>query len=129
MYLQIFRPMRWLRICAYIGALVTTAFYGAMVVALLVLATPGRGETWTSHFLKPKMGRTKLLPVPTSSVGLLIDLAILVLPIAAVMQLQLPKRRKIGVTLIFMTGSLSAYALPLANRTILTTTELASSQC
>ena len=46
------------------------------------------------------------LSVPQSIVGLVIDLAILILPIVAVTQLQLPRRRKIGVILIFMTGLL-----------------------
>ena len=44
--------------------------------------------------------------VPQSIVGLVIDIAILVLPIMAAMQLQLPKRRKLGVILIFVTGLL-----------------------
>lgn len=44
--------------------------------------------------------------IPTSAFGVVIDLFILVLPIIAVLQLQLPTRRKIGVIVIFMTGLL-----------------------
>ncbi|KAL8742954.1 MAG: hypothetical protein Q9190_004645 [Brigantiaea leucoxantha] len=40
------------------------------------------------------------------SVGLVIDVAILLLPIIAVMQLQLPRKQKFGVIITFMTGIL-----------------------
>lgn len=42
--------------------------------------------------------------VPQSVVDLAIHIAVLILPTIAVMQLQLPRRRNIGITLIFMTG-------------------------
>ena len=106
MYLDIFGPMRWLRICGYIGAIFTTLFYGSMTIALFIFATPGRGETWWSHTTTRGERLDLALSVPQSVVGLAIDIAILVLPIVAVMQLQLPKKRKFGVILIFMTGLL-----------------------
>ena len=106
MYLYIFGPLRWLRICAYIGAAFTTAFYAGMIVASFVIATPRPGETWLEHFFSKMEKKSSDLPTPTSSFGLVTDLVILALPIIAVMQLQLPTRRKIGAILIFMTGAL-----------------------
>ena len=106
MYLHIFGPLRWLRLCAYIGIAFTSAFYIAVTVAMFIFATPRSGETWPEHLLSKEVGKTILLPVPISSFGVVTDLAILALPIIAVMQLQLPTRRKIGVSLIFMTGAL-----------------------
>lgn len=106
MYLYIFEPLRWLRICAYMGAAITTAFYIAMTVAAFIFTTPRGGETWPEHFFSKEQLRSITLPVPTSSFGVVIDLVILVLPIIAVMQLQLPTRRKVGVICVFMTGSL-----------------------
>lgn len=95
-----------MRICAYTGAAITTAFYISMTVAALVFATPRRGETWPEHFISKEELYTSNLPVPSSSFGVVIDLVILLLPIIAVMQLQIPTRRKIGLVCVFMTGLL-----------------------
>ncbi len=77
-----------------------------MTVAAFIIITPRRGETWPEHLLSKEDKRSAILPVPASSFGVVIDLVILLLPIIAVMQLQLPTRRKIGVICIFMTGLL-----------------------
>ena len=106
MYLQIFGPLRWLRICAYTGAVITTAFYVSVSVASFVFVTPRRGETWYQHLVSKEETRSIILPVPISSFGVVIDLIILILPIIAVIQLQLSTRRKAAVIAVFMTGSL-----------------------
>ena len=106
MYLYIFGPLRWLRICAYTGAAITTAFYISVSVASFIIITPRHGETWVEHLLSKEETRSKILPVPISSFGVVIDLVILILPIIAVAQLQLPTRRKIALIAVFMTGSL-----------------------
>ena len=106
LYLQIFQPMRWLRICVYIGAIFTTVFYTTMMVVQFAFATPRPGETWLYHQVTENEVHSLEMSVPQSAVGLAIDIYILVLPIIAVAQLQLPTRRKIGVSLIFMTGLL-----------------------
>ena len=98
--------MRWLRICAYIGLVVTTAFYFGMTVAQFTFGTPRPGETWYSHQQTQNETNSLKMSVPQSAVGLAIDLYILILPMMAVSKLQLPLRRKIGVALIFMTGLL-----------------------
>lgn len=88
MYLYIFGPLRWLRICAYTAAAITTAFYISVTVAAFIFTIPRRGETWPEHFHSKDQLRSITLPVPTSSFGVVIDLVILLLPIIAVMQLQ-----------------------------------------
>lgn len=117
MYLHIFRPMRWLRICGYIGALFTTICYGCLTIMAFIFSTPGRGETWFSHQLTPYERHALAMSVPQAVADLAIDLVILILPIIAVTQLQLPTRRKIGVILIFMTGSLYVEPHPLPHQT------------
>ena len=106
MYLYIFKPLRWMRICAYTAAAITTTFYISTSVAAFILVTPRRGETWPEHLLTKDERRLVNLPVPISSFGVVVDLVILLLPIIAVMPLQLPTRRKIGVVCVFMTGLL-----------------------
>ena len=116
LYLQIFQPLRWLRISTYIGATALCAFYGACTIVQFVFATPTRDETWQSHTMSPDELKTNILSVPLSAVGLFFDIVILALPIAVVMHLQLPSRRKIGIALIFATGLLYDLYIPLISR-------------
>ena len=88
------------------GAAITTTFYISTTVAMLIFITPRRGETWAERLITKETRRSFTLPVATSSFGVVIDLVILLLPIIAVMPLQLPTRRKIGVVSVFMTGLL-----------------------
>jgi hypothetical protein len=105
MYLGLFRPMSWMRICAHIGTVLTSLFYGGMFLAQIIIRTPRPGETLASRLQTTSAASESLaLSVPQSAVGLAIDLYILILPIIAVSQLQLPLRRKIGTSLIFATG-------------------------
>lgn len=105
--------MRWLRISAYVGTLVTTTFYLGMTVVQFAFATPRRGETWFSHLLTRNEHWVSAMSVPQSAVGLVIDLYILLLPLIAINQLQLATRRRFGVILIFMTGILYEYRVSL----------------
>ncbi|KAH7088268.1 hypothetical protein FB567DRAFT_524021 [Paraphoma chrysanthemicola] len=60
-------------------------------------------------------GTIQILSVTSGSVNLLCDLYLLVLPLPAIAKLSLPRRRKTGLLLIFMTGTggcvMSALAL------------------
>ena len=104
MYLQVFRPLKWLRICIYVGATSTTAFYLATEIYWLVSITPRKGQSFASVARSPAELKSLVLSIPVSCVGLGTDLYLLFLPVAAVLQLQLPTRRKVGVIMIFMTG-------------------------
>ena len=103
-YLQVFRPMHWLRICIYFGATITTAFYMATGIYWIVSITPRKGQDFIDVAVSPAQLKSLRLSVPVACVGLATDLYLLILPITAVLQLQLPTRRKIGVILIFLTG-------------------------
>lgn len=104
LYLKIFYQNANLRICIYVGAILSTAFYLGMGIAGLVLFTPRHGMTWLEYnFRVPRIG---ILAIPLATVGLGIDLYILVLPVGGVMQLHMPTQRKIGVCIIFATGLL-----------------------
>ena len=106
MYLYIFKPLRWFRVCTYKGAAITTTFYIATTVAMFYFTTPRVGETWAERLVTKEFNRSKDLPVVTASFGVVIDLVILLLPMFAIMPLQSPKRRKIGLICVFMTGLL-----------------------
>lgn len=106
MYLQIFKPMRWLRICIYVGGVLTTTFHVAVNVVQLYYMTPRPGESWLSHFTGPLPPKATVLGIPLAGVSLGIDIYLLILPVTAIIQLQLSTRRKVWTILIFMTGIL-----------------------
>ena len=106
LYLQIFRPMRWLRYSSYAGATFTVIFYIAMIVFNLVVSAPAPGESWQQVTKRPTYGLTISATVGIACVGLALDVTILLLPIAGVAQLQMSRKRRIGVVSVFLTGSM-----------------------
>lgn len=106
MYLQLFKPIKALRFCIYAGMILTCGFYVSTTIVQLYYSTPRRGESFLSHTFGPLGTKSSILSVPLSAVGTFIDFYILVLPIVAISQLQLAKKRKIGLCLVFGTGSM-----------------------
>ena len=100
MYLDIFRPMRWMRICSSIGAVMTSVFYIVMLIANLVLSMTSHGTPWE------KLERPTVSAIHQATGGLLIDIHIWILPITAISKLQMSSRRRLGVDLIFVGGAL-----------------------
>ncbi len=86
----------------------TVGFYGSMTVVFFYLATPrpSWGKLVLSHSFGPMMGKSLVLAIPFPAVGFVIDLYILIVPIVAVSRLQLAKKRKIGLYLVFGTGGM-----------------------
>ena len=101
MYLDIFKPMRWMRILSSLGAIITAGFYTGILIANLVISVP-RHESWAQVAIKEG---SLVLAIPQAVGGLIIDLYILVLPMIAISKLQLSPRRRLGVNLIFMSGA------------------------
>lgn len=96
--------MRWMRISIYIGATLTTSFYMGATIALFALATPRTGESWAANIQTERQERAGDLAIPISSMGLVIDTVLFILPSVAVSQLQLHTNRKFGLMLMFGTG-------------------------
>ena len=94
--------MKWLRYSAYAGAIFTALFYTAIVVWTIAISSPAPGQSWQSA--APKGGKTLRDTVWIASVGLILDIYILLLPIAGVSRLQMSRKRKLGVMTVFSTG-------------------------
>ena len=107
LYLQIFRPMRWLRINIYIGVTVLIVFYWSLSIALFVIDTPRPGETWTELELSPRFGDSAKTNVPMAVGGMIADVWLLILPLVAIYKLQLHQTRRIALTIMFSTGLMS----------------------
>lgn len=106
LYLHIFYQNAKLKLCIYAGAFLSTLFYVSVTTTQFILATPRHGMTFRENVFSPHFEKALDLIIPVAAVGVGLDLYILILPVAGVMQLHMPPRRKIGVCLIFMTGIL-----------------------
>jgi len=104
MYLEIFRPLKWLRVAIYSGLITTIVVFLAFTIAQLCFLTPKRGESWLEQNEDPRENKAIELSVPLSAIGFGIDVYTFILPIIGVSQLQLSPRRKFGVLLVFMAG-------------------------
>lgn len=105
LYLHIFRPMQWLRICIYLGVTLSTVIYWSFSIALFVLESPRSGETWAEVYVSSS--RNEIISKVNLLVavgGLLVDVWLFVLPLVAIYKLQLHSTRKVGLTIMFSTG-------------------------
>ncbi|CAG8956288.1 hypothetical protein HYFRA_00003668 [Hymenoscyphus fraxineus] len=103
-YLQIFDRIRWLRMAIWFGLVVNVLLNTFFTISSFIYATPKKGESLLSH--QTSNGEVKLMrmSVPQSSIGLVLDLYILVVPILGVAGLKMSARRKTGLVLIFLSG-------------------------
>ena len=77
-----------------------------MSIVQVVFLTPRHGKTWLEHSFSKAFHKVTVLSIYLAAVGLGFDLVLLIMPIAAVLELQLPKQRKMGVLFIFFIGIL-----------------------
>ncbi|KAI9660585.1 MAG: hypothetical protein M1821_009937 [Bathelium mastoideum] len=103
-YLQLFRPMKRLRYSCYGGIAITTVFYVTYMVVTLAATTPSPGQSWAESEMNTRYIETFRWSIPSASVSLVLDICILVLPMAAISKLQLSRNRKFGLAAIFLTG-------------------------
>ena len=105
-YYLLFRPLRWVRISVWIGAIISAVFYIAVSVTAFVLTSPWPGESFIDDILSWHYLEFAQFSIPTGVIGTLVDWYLLVLPIPAVLNLQISTTRKLGVLVVFMTGGL-----------------------
>lgn len=107
LYLEIFGLLRWLRYLAFVGMIITGFFYFGSMVAFLALCSPRNGHSQIAYITalaSPQCLKSQPLSIITGAVGVISDLYLVILPLPAVWSLQLPLRRKIGVSAMFLTG-------------------------
>lgn len=94
LYLQLFYQLRWMRIGATVGLVVSVVAYTAFTVATLYLSVLRNIVVYG------------MVAIPISAFGLASDTTILLLPIIAVADLNISRRQKVGAVLIFLSGLL-----------------------
>ena len=108
LYLQVFRLLRWLRILAYIGAIITGILYVTLPIVYVALCAPRNGQSTIAYFVALESHRCSHgyypMLVPLGFINLFSDLYLLILPLPAVCKLQLPLRRKLAVSTMFLPG-------------------------
>ncbi|KAL8992609.1 MAG: hypothetical protein Q9169_006965 [Polycauliona sp. 2 TL-2023] len=109
-YYTLFWPLRWVRISVWIGATVSTLFYAACAIAAFVLNSPWPGESMLDALLSWHYSAFSRFSVAIGVVGMLVDLYLLILPIKAVMGLNMRASKKIGCAIVFLTGTLAVIA-------------------
>ena len=105
-YYLLFRPLRWIRVCVWIGASTSCLFYTAVSITAFALESPWPGESLLDDILSWHYLKFSQFSVPTGVIGMLVDWYLLILPIPAVLALQMSMGRKLGVLVVFMTGGL-----------------------
>jgi len=110
LYLQIFKPFKYMKIAIWAGAIFNTAFYTILIILTFIFTTPRRGESWEEHLVTKLEEDDVHLSIPQAAVSIVFDFYILILPIYGVWKLQLSRERKIYVSLVFLTGFMACCA-------------------
>lgn len=120
LYHRIFSPDRWTRLFIYFGIGVIFIVYTITASILVGLCIPRKGEGWALALRSSRCRDTMVMTYVQGIFNIVSDFYVLVLPLPVVWKLQLPLRKKIGVSAVFMTGLLSVppnlilgFALPL----------------
>lgn len=120
LYLRIFSPDRWTRLLIYLGIGVIFIYYTVTASILVGLCIPRKGESWPRALLSSRCRDSMIMTYVQGIFNIVSDLYVLVVPLPVVWKLQLPLRKKIGVSALFMSGLLSVplnlipgFALPL----------------
>lgn len=110
LYFRIFATNRRNKIAIHLGILANCCFYIGSSIILLVLCVPRSDESWLSPVYAARCRQTTKMGIIQGVFGLLSDLYIFILPLPILWRLQMPLRRKLGITAIFLTGLM--YSLP-----------------
>lgn len=104
-YYSLFWPLRWVRISVWIGATISTIFYIVCAIAGFILNSPWPGESMLEDILSQHYSTFSRFSPAIGVVGMLVDLYLLILPIKAVMGLNMRTSKKVGLAVVFLTGA------------------------
>ncbi|KAJ4386899.1 hypothetical protein N0V93_009798 [Gnomoniopsis smithogilvyi] len=65
---------------------------------------PDAGQTWQQGFMNERYTKSLNMTIPIAAGSLFLDVYIFIIPLIAVMQLQLSHKKKMGVVAVFATG-------------------------
>ena len=107
LYLRVFGVRAQTRILTYIAIAINLIQCLINVIGYAIVCVPAPGQSWEIADAGPKCEVTgDLLGVVTAAISIFNDFFIIAIPIPAVMSLQLPTKKKVGVIAIFLAGLL-----------------------
>lgn len=105
-FLRVFSPDPWSRRMIYFGIAMIVMFYTATTIALGSVCIPSHHKSWQEAGFASKCRDATIMGHIVGSFNVFSDFYIMLLPLPVIWKLQLPLRRKIGVSAIFLTGLL-----------------------
>lgn len=109
LFLHLFGCLRWMRYLVWFGITITGCFYISGTAVVFGLCAPRDGKTWLGMSMTPQCRNLEDYGIAQGTMNLVSDFYLLIIPIPAVMSLQLPQKKKLGVIAVFMTGFLYVY--------------------
>lgn len=107
LYLEIFKVNKQARFTVTIGLTIITAQCLMTIIGYCILCVPKPGDSWLIASSTEKCRVTATLyGVIISAVSVFSDLYVIVIPLPVIWQLHMARRKKIGVSVIFITGLL-----------------------
>ena len=128
-YHTLFWPLRWARINVWVGSILSVLFYASTGIAGMVCFSPRPGESM-QEVISQSQFNTSLLKIVAvmPAIGVLVDLELLLIPFCALSILQMERRKKIGLLVLFMVGVLYVIVSATTNRYFNQRTALSSPQ-
>ncbi|QSZ32974.1 hypothetical protein DSL72_002558 [Monilinia vaccinii-corymbosi] len=111
--LPMLNVLRWLKVMAITGMIVTGMFYVATMITFAVLCSPKNGHTQLAYLTalaSDNCSSSRPVITATGIVNIISDLFLVALPLPAVWNLHLTRRKKLGVSAMFLTGFVACTA-------------------
>ena len=107
LYHRLFGRHFWIRYLVYLGIFCSVAMYATGIIVYGYLCLPRSGQSWVKAVLSSRCHQQFIMVgYVRGSFNILSDLYLLLLPLPAVWQLHLPVRKRLGIAIVFLTGSL-----------------------
>lgn len=110
LYLRVFGGrLRWMRIASIAGIVLNVSYHISLSIAFGAMCAPSPGMgfdqfAYLAAFVSDKCTRTKVLVVIQGVGNVVIDFFLLLLPLPAIWNLQMPLRQKIKTSAMFLIG-------------------------
>ena len=102
-----FSPSRRIKHFIYFGITSNILVYLSVTVAVGALCIPRQGQSWLEATVTPScLNNVSLTGLVYGIFNVVSDVYLLVIPLAVVSQLQLPRKRKLGIYAVFAIGLL-----------------------
>lgn len=112
LFIRIFGTLEWLRLTCYGLLVFTFLFYGSIIAISAILCVPPPGSTWNAATLK-KCEHDGPMLVVNGVFGVVADLILFALPFPVIVRLNLGRKKKIGLIVVFSIGGLYVLLAPI----------------